>query len=72
MKPEETHLTSEQLVSCRDGELYDPGAMQHFASCEICQARVAEARRLASLLHATFTEDTKPPANLERGGKRPS
>ena len=46
------HLTPAQLTALRDGELHDRKAARHIASCAVCQANLAESRRLASLLQS--------------------
>lgn len=45
-----SHLTPEQIVAYRDGELQDPAAVRHLATCETCRARVTEARLMRDLL----------------------
>ncbi len=46
----ESHLTSDQLVAIRDGELRDWASLRHFQSCPECQARLRDARTLRVLL----------------------
>jgi len=46
----ETHLTPEQIVALRDGELRDAAAIRHLQTCPACRARAREARVLRVLL----------------------
>ena len=44
------HLTSEQILALRDGELDDPELASHVWACTECRARLREARILRLLL----------------------
>lgn len=55
------HLTPEQIVAHRDGELRDAGAARHLAACPICRAKAARARRLGDLLRRSLAAE--PPAH---------
>jgi len=46
----ETHLTPEQIVALRDGELRDAAVIRHLQTCPACRTRVREARVLRVLL----------------------
>jgi hypothetical protein len=54
--PLTAHLTPEQIVACRDGELELTAAHQHLALCPLCKARLAEARFLAALIGTSLSK----------------
>jgi anti-sigma factor RsiW len=58
--PPGAHLSPEQIVAYRDGELESMAARQHVAICPLCQARVARARRLADLIRASLKRRSPP------------
>ena len=55
------HLTQAQLVTYRDGELYDPAVEAHITACALCRARLEESKRLVGLLRSR---------NARRSGRR--
>lgn len=54
-----SHLTPAQLTAARDGELHDAPAARHLTECAKCQAGLAEAKRLASLLRSASSEPAR-------------
>jgi len=52
-----SHLKPEQIVAYRDGELPDSTVAEHLAVCEVCRAKVTDARLRRALLQSP----SKPP-----------